>query len=112
MGKIVKMRIIIILSLFLTLSFNTAWAGGNLTNISETTTIISLDSLSSSPISKKERERKEALLKKIEEIQKQFEEAEKLSQMGMSKDEIERMYQQAMEVLNGAAVVCSSEIIN
>jgi len=105
------MRIIIILSLLLTLSFNTAWAGGNLTTVTETTTFFYVDSLSSSPVNKKEQERRQELIKKIDEIQRQFEESERLAYIGLSKEEIEEMYRKAVEVLNGAMVVCSSSIL-
>lgn len=89
-----------------------AWAGGNFTNVTGTTTFLSFDSLSSSPINKKEQERRQELIKKIDEIQRQFEEAERLSYIGLSKEEIEEMYRKAVEVLTGAMVVCSSEVIN
>lgn len=89
-----------------------AWAGGNFTNVTGTTTFLSFDSLSSSPINKKEQERRQELIKKIDEIQIQFEEAERLSYIGLSKEEIEEMYRKAVEVLTGAMVVCSSEVIN
>lgn len=89
-----------------------ALAGGNFTNVTGTTTFLSFDSLSSSPINKKEQERRQELIKKIDEIQRQFEEAERLSYIGLSKEEIEEMYRKAVEVLTGAMVVCSSEVIN
>lgn len=97
--------------LVLTLSFNTAWAGTNFTDLSSTLLIYDVSTLSSSPVDKKEQERRQALIKKIDEIQRQFEEAERLSYIGLSKEEIEEMYRKAIEVLNGAMVVCSSEII-
>lgn len=112
MGKKVKMRIILIVFLLLTLSFNSAWAGANFTGLSSTLSIYDVSTLSSSPIDKKEQERRQALIKKIAEIQRQFEEAERLAYIGLSKEEIEEMYRKAVEVLNGAMVVCSSEIIN
>jgi len=89
-----------------------AWAGGNFTNVTGTTIFLSFDSLSSSPINKKEQERRQELIKKIDEIQRQFEEAERLSYIGLSKEEIEEMYRKAVEVLTGAMVVSSSTIIN
>ena len=105
------MRVISIIFLLLTLSLNTAWAGGNLTTVTKTTTFLSFDSLSSSPVNKKEQERRQALIKKIDEIQRQFEEAERLAYIGLSKEEIEEMYRKAVEVLNGAMVVNHSEVI-
>lgn len=89
-----------------------AWAGGNFTNVTGTTTFLSFDSLSSSLVDKKEQERRQELIKKIGEIQRQFEEAERLSYIGLSKEEIEEMYRKAVEVLTGAMVVSSSTIIN
>lgn len=89
-----------------------AWAGSNFTGLSSTLSIYDASTLSSSPIDKKEQERRQALIKKIDEIQRQFEEAERLAYIGLSKEEIAEMYRKAMEVLNGTMVVCSSEIIN
>ncbi len=89
-----------------------ACAGGNFTNVTGTTTFLSFDSLSSSLVDKKEQERRQELIKKIDEIQRQFEEAERLSYIGLSKEEMEEMYRKAVEVLTGAMVVCSSEVIN
>lgn len=89
-----------------------AWAGANFTGISSTLSIYDASTLSSSTINKKEQERRQELIKKIDEIQRQFEEAERLSYIGLSKEEIEEMYRKAVEVLTGAMVVCSSEVIN
>ena len=105
------MRVISIIFLLLTLSLNTAWAGSNFTGLSSTLSIYDVSTLSSSPIDKKEQERRQALIKKIDEIQRQFEEAERLAYIGLSKEEIEEMYRKAVEVLNGAMVVCLSEIV-
>lgn len=88
-----------------------AWAGSNFTGLSSTLSIYDVSTLSSSPIDKKEQERRQALIKKIDEIQRQFEEAERLAYIGLSKEEIEEMYRKAVEVLNGAMVVCLSEIV-
>ena len=89
-----------------------ASAGSNFTGLSSKLSIYNVTTLSSSPINKKEQERRQALIKKIDEIQRQFEEAERLAYIGLSKEEIEEMYYKAVEVLNGAMVVCSSKIIN
>ena len=89
------------------------WAGANFTNLSSALSIYDASTWSaSSPVDKKEQERRQELIKKIDEIQRQFEEAERLSYIGLSKEEIEEMYRKAVEVLTGAMVVCSSEVIN
>jgi len=88
-----------------------AWAGSNFTGLSSTLSIYDVSTLSSSTINKKEQERRQALIKKIDEIQRQFEEAERLAYIGLSKEEIEEMYRKAVEVLNGAMVVNHSEVI-
>lgn len=106
---------ILFLSTILLLGFFScpAFAGGNFTNVSGTTTILDIRNLtSSSPTNQKDRERRAMLLKKIEEIQKQFEEEEMRLTMGMTKDEIERMYRHAVDVLAGATIICSSSVIN
>ncbi len=85
-----------------------AHAGINATKISEAITIIDLNSSgwpSSSPI---EQEFRAKLIEKINAIQKQFEEAEKASQAGLSKERLREIEEQAIEVLTGAMVVCSS----
>lgn len=89
-----------------------AFAGSNFTGISRTLSIYDVSTLSSSTINKKEQERRQALIKRIDDIQRQFEEAERLAYIGLSKEEIEEMYRKALEVLNGSMVVCSSELIN
>jgi len=89
-----------------------AWAGSNFTGLSSTLSIYDASTWSaSSPIDKKEQERRQALIKKIDDIQRQFEEAERLAYIGLSKEEIEEMYRKAVEVLNGAMVVNHSEVI-
>lgn len=105
-------RIILLLVIFL--NANISFAGTNFTDITSTITIHDLSSgwSSSSPISKQEQELRFELIKKIEAIQKQFEEEERRLTMGMSKDEIEEMYRRAMDVLAGAMVNCSSSVIN
>lgn len=108
-----KLNLLFLSTIFLLVFFSCpAWAGGNFTYITGTTTFLSFDSLSSSPINKKEQERRQELIKKIDEIQRQFEEAERLSYIGLSKEEIEEMYRKAVEVLTGAMVVSSSTITN
>lgn len=88
------------------------FAGTNFTGLSRTLSIYDVSTLSSSTINKKEQERRQALIKKIDEIQRQFEEAERLAYIGLSKEEIAEMYRKAVEVLNGTMVVCSSSVIN
>ena len=90
---------------------SSASAGSNFTGLSSTLSIYDANTLSSSPIDKKEQERRQALIKKIDEIQRQFEEAERLAYIGLSKEEIEEMYRKAIEVLHGATVVNHSEVI-
>lgn len=91
-----------------------AWAGSNFTNLTSTLSIYDVSTLSSSsPVSKKASTRqRELLLKKIDDIRKQFEDEERRLTMGMTKDEIERMYRHATDVLAGAMVISSSIIIN
>ncbi len=103
----------IILLLVILLNANISFAGISSTNLTSTLSVYDLSSgwSSSSAISKKDQERRFELIKKIEAIQKQFEEEERRLTMGMTKDEIEKMYRHAMDVLAGASVVCSSEII-
>lgn len=107
------MTIRIILLLAILLNANMAFAGTNFTDLISTLSIYDVSTLSSSsPVNKNEYDRRQKLLKKIEEIQKQFDDEERRLTMGMSKDEIEEMYRHAMDVLAGAMVVSSSTIIN
>lgn len=104
-------RIILLLVIFL--NANISFAGTNFTDLTSTLSIYDVSTWSSSSaISKQEQERRFELIKKIEAIQKQFEEEERRLTMGMSKDEIEKMYRHAMDVLAGAMVNCSSSVIN
>jgi hypothetical protein len=89
-----------------------AHAGTNFTKLSEAITIVGLDSefpmsdwSASSPI---DQEFRAKLIEKINAIQKQFEEAEKASQSGLSKERLREIEEQAIRVLAGATVVCSS----
>ncbi len=63
------------------------------------------------PIGIHERKLRDDILKELTRIERQIEEAKKASQRGMSKEDVERIYLQAKKVLEGAMVVCSSEII-
>lgn len=93
-------------------------AGSNFTHLSEAVTIIGLDSdfpmsdwSASSPISKEEKDFRAKLIEKINAIQKQFEEAEKASQAGLSKERLREIEEQAIRVLTGATIICKSEVI-
>lgn len=117
------MRTIILICLIIyCLLVSPAHAGSNFTHISEAITIVGLDSdfpmsewsglSGSSAISKEEKEFRARLIEKINAIQKQFEEAEKASQAGLSKERIKEIEEQAIEVLTGAMVVCISETLS
>jgi hypothetical protein len=106
-----KLKLLFISTIILLFSCP-AWAGLNLTDLTSTLSIYDVSTLaSSSPVNKKEYDRRQKLLKKIEEIQKQFDDEERRLTMGMTKDEIERMYRHAVDVLAGAMITSSSTII-
>lgn len=129
----VIIRIFILLIILITV--NIAHAGTNFTDISSNIQYVSIEPhwnddnvsdgsdgghfVSSSAITFaknliyniKEHHRRRLLLDKINEIQKQFEEAEKASQQGLSQEEIQKIEDEAIRVLTGAMVVCSSEVV-
>lgn len=56
-------------------------------------------------------EQRVELVKKIAKLREQFDEAERASQKGLSPEEIQAIEDNAIEVLTGAMVVCSSEVV-
>jgi hypothetical protein len=58
-----------------------------------------------------ETNRRRLLIKKINEIQSQFEEAERASQKGLSKERIKELEKEAIKVLTGATVFTGSMVV-
>jgi alcohol dehydrogenase class IV len=96
--------------LFILLTGSTAHAGLGFNGLSEKIKYFEINDWSKASSSVEEK--RVELVKKIAKLREQFDEAERVSKKGLSPEEIQAIEDKAIEVLTGAMVVCSSEVVN